>query len=134
MQRLISRPHDVFLDPRRDTLLLDAAVAIRSGRYEDAEKLLEPFAKVLEGDAAYLNLCGVICEARKGLQAAARFYGVAMSVDAKFEPARKNMVRMYEMKTFGCARDEVSLGDVELRAKRQVPPHRSLLRAPLASV
>src|SRR5689334_14364908 len=114
VRRLISHPHDARPDPRRDTLLLDAAVAIRSGRHEAAEKLLEPFAQTLESDATYLNLCGVICEAQKNLQSASRFYGLAMSIDSKFEPARKNMVRMYELNTFGCARDEVSLGDVEL--------------------
>ena len=134
LRRVITRRCDTPTDPRRDTLLLDAAVAIRSGRCGDAERLLEPFANVLDGDAMYLNLCGVICESRKDLQGASRFYGLAMSVDSKFEPAQQNMVRIYEMNTFGCARNELSLGDVELRAKRQVPQHHATLRAGLAAV
>ena len=134
LRRLITRREACSSDPRRDTLLLDAAVAIRRGRCEEAEKLLEPFANVLDGDAMYLNLCGVICESRKDLQGASRFYGLAMSVDSKYEPAQQNMVRIYELNTFGCARNELSLGDVELRAKRQVPQHHATIRARLAAV
>jgi len=134
LRRLIGHSYHTPRNPRRDTLLLDAAVAIRSGRYDQAEELLEPFNNVLDRDATFLNICGVICEGRKDLQGASRFYGLAMSVDSNFEPARKNMVRMYELNNFGCARDEVSLGDVELRAKRQVPQHHAALRARLAAV
>jgi hypothetical protein len=134
LARLFAGPHVPQPDSRRDTILLDAAVAIRGRRYKDAAELLDQFVNVLDGDALYFNLCGVTCESRHDWQAAARFYGLAMSINPRLEPARLNMRRMYELNTFGSARDAVSLGDVELRARRQVPQHRAPLRARIVAV
>ena len=129
VQRWIAGKQDAPADSRRDTILLDAAVAIRGRRYNDAAELLDRFVNVLDGDALFRNLCGVIWESRNDPRGASRFYGLAMSIDPHFQPARLNMRRMYEINTFGCARDAVSLGDIELRAQRQVPASGSLVRS-----
>ncbi len=108
-------------DARRDVIILDAAVALRSGQYERAAAILGPFRSVLACDPAYLNLMGVICELEGQWKHATRFYGLAISVDPQYEPARQNMQRIYELNTFGRTDHAVRLGDTELRRCRQVP-------------
>jgi len=116
--RRFSRPPS---DARRDAIILDAAVALRSGQYERAASILSPFRSVLACDPAYLNLMGVICELEGRWKPAARFYGLAISMDPQYEPARHNMQRVYELNTFGRTERAVRLGDTELRSCRQVP-------------
>ena len=102
----------------RDSLLLDACVSLRAGRVNDASAMLSPHRSVLARDAGYLNLLGVVCEVRRQWKLARRFYGVAMSVDSRHEPAQLNMRRMYELYTFGRSREPLALGDLELRRSR----------------
>lgn len=104
----------------RDTLLLDAAVAIRAGRVDDAADLLAPHGTVLPCDPAYLTLLGVICETRKQWPLARRFYGVAISIAPRYAPAQQNMRRLYELHTFGRSRETLALGDAELRRDRSL--------------
>jgi hypothetical protein len=52
-------------NPERDSLVLDAAVALRAGRVEAATALLAPHSGALACDPAYLNLMGVCCELRR---------------------------------------------------------------------
>ena len=108
---------------KRDTLVLDAAVALRGGRVEDASNLLSPHSGVLTRDAAYLNLLGVVCEARRQWTLARRFYGFAISVNSKYAPAQQNMRRLYELYTFGRSRVSVALGDGDLRFNRALDTH-----------
>src|SRR2546423_14269267 len=56
----------------RDSLLLDASVAIRAGRVDDASDLLAPHAAVLASDPAYLNLLGIVWEVRRQWRLARR--------------------------------------------------------------
>ena len=105
-------------NPARDSLLLDACVALRAGRADAAAALLSPHGGTLGADAAYLNLLGVACEVRQKWKLARRCYGVAMSVDPRYEPAQRNMRRMYELYTFGSSREPLALGDLELRRSR----------------
>ena len=105
----------------RDSLLLDASVAIRGGRLEVASGLLAPQGGILASDPAYLNLVGVVCEAQGQWQMARRFYGVAISVAPRFAPAQQNMRRLYELYTFGRSQEPLALGDVDLRRDRTVP-------------
>ena len=122
--RLIRCAHGRPTDARWDTILLDAAVAIRGGRFERAADMLEPFTRAMGSDAAFLNLQGIICEFRKQWENARRFYGLAMSVDPQFQPARQNIQRLYELTTFGHTRETANLGDVELRASRHLRPEK----------
>jgi hypothetical protein len=106
----------------RDSLLLDACVAIRAGRVDDAAELLRPHAAALANDAAYLNLLGVVCELRRQWRLSRRFYGLALSGTPRYTPAHRNLRRYYELSTFGRSREPVALGDVELRRDRTLPP------------
>jgi hypothetical protein len=112
-----------FLRPpnhRRDTLILDAAVLIRSGQLQGAYDLLSLYDRVFTCDPAYLNLLGVINEARGAISIARRFYGVAICSDPSYQPAQMNMRRLYELDTFGHTNLCACLGDVELRTHRAV--------------
>lgn len=104
----------------RDSLLLDACVALRAGRADDAAALLAPQGRELGSDAAYLNLLGVACEVRREWKVAKRCYGVAISVGPHYEPAQRNMRRIYELYTFGRSDITLDLGDAELRRDRAV--------------
>jgi hypothetical protein len=105
---------------RRDTIVLDAAVAVRGARFGDAATILRDDDANLTSDPACLNLMGVISEARGNWKAARRFYGMAMSLDPSYRPARHNMSRLYELATFGQSLKTIDLGDVELRATRRL--------------
>jgi hypothetical protein len=106
---------------RRDSLILDAAVALRAGQSDRAYELLTAYDRVLTADPAYLNLLGVIFEIREDLATARRFYCLANCVDADYLPARQNARRIYELLTFGSTALAISLGDAELRAHRALP-------------
>jgi len=106
---------------RRDSLILDAAVALRLGHVDCAYELLTAYDRVLTADPAYLNLLGVFFEIRKNLKTARRFYNLACCVEPKYQPARQNQRRVYELLTFGSTTVPVSLGDAELRTHRTVP-------------
>jgi hypothetical protein len=109
-------------DQRRDSVILDAAVFIRMGYLQRAHDALSSHDRVLSSDPAYLNLLGVINEARNQRSIARRFYGIAICSDPSFMPAQLNMRRMYELDTFGHTQVTVSLGDVELRSHRALSP------------
>jgi hypothetical protein len=109
-------------DQRRDSVILDAAVLIRMGHFQRAHDALSSYDRVFTSDPAYLNLLGVINEARDQRSIARRFYGIAICSDPSFMPAQLNMRRIYELDTFGHTQLPVSLGDVELRAHRALSP------------
>ena len=116
--RLVNGPPAAPRSPGRDSLILDAAVALRAGRVDDAAALLAPHAAALARDTAYLNLFGVACELRHEWRLARRFYGVAISVDPAYPPAQQNMRRLYELDRFGRSNLPPALGDAELRRNR----------------
>jgi hypothetical protein len=89
------------VDHRRDSVLLDAAVAIRGGDVQRAEELLGSLGKMLRRNPVYLNLCGVLCEMRGKVKRAKRFYGMAFGADPKYQPAERNIRRLYELSVFG---------------------------------
>ena len=62
-------------------------------------------------DAAYFNLLGVLYEARRERRLARKFYGKAIAADGKYEPAQRNMRRLYELQTFGRSQEPATLGD-----------------------
>jgi hypothetical protein len=106
---------------RRDSLVLDVAVALRLGQADRAYELLTAYDRVLTADPAYLNLLGVIFEIRKNPATSRRFYSLACCVDPHYSPAKQNLRRIYELLTFGTTALAVSLGDAELRAHRTLP-------------
>jgi tetratricopeptide (TPR) repeat protein len=101
-----------------DTLLLDAAVAIRNNRLDDASAILDPYYRFLVGDAAYLNLLGVIAERRKEFATAMELYKIAINVDSTFLPARHNLRGIAEARIAYWKPRNAALGDREIRARR----------------
>lgn len=85
--------------------------ALRLAQFTDAETLLMKVADLALNDAAYFNLLGVLYEARHQWHLARKLYGKAIRADKRYEPAQTNMRRIYELHTFGKARDPISLGD-----------------------
>jgi CheY-like chemotaxis protein len=85
--------------------------ALRLAEYADAETLLMKAADLAVKDAAYFNLLGVLYEARRERRLARKFYGKAIAADGHYEPAQKNMRRLYELETFGRSREPATLGD-----------------------
>lgn len=85
--------------------------ALRMAKYTDAETLLMKAADIAVKDAAYFNLLGVLYEARRQWRLAKKFYGKSIAADKRYEPAQKNMRRIYELNTFGRSKEAVTLGD-----------------------
>ena len=104
--------------PRRLLVLRDALVAICEGRWNDAENTLTMDGATEPRDAVFLNLLGVVCQARQQWKQAKRFFGRAMRV-RHFVPAEQNLRRIYELETFGKTELNVSLIDESTVAELQ---------------
>jgi hypothetical protein len=53
----------------------------------------------------------VLYESRREWRLARKFYGKAIGLDSHYEPAQKNLRRLYELKQFGRSQEPVALGD-----------------------
>jgi len=84
---------------------------LRLAKYTDAETLLMKAADLSHKDAAYFNLLGVLYESQRQWRLARKFYGKAIAADKRYEPAQRNMRRLYELTQFGSSREPVTLGD-----------------------
>lgn len=94
--------------------LLRACRAIRLADYDTAESALAASVSIwpdVEHYAAYLNLLGVIREARHEWRDARYWYRRAVAADKRYEPTQQNLRRIYELYTFGKSREPFALGD-----------------------
>lgn len=94
-----------------EAVLDRARKALRLAKYTDAESLMMKAADLAHHDAAYFNLLGVLYEAQRQWRLAKKFYGKAIAEDKSYEPAQKNMRRIYELERFGKSNEAVTLGD-----------------------
>jgi DNA-binding response OmpR family regulator len=85
--------------------------SLRLANYTDAEALLMKAADLAHRDAAYFNLLGVLYESQRKWNLAKKFYGKAIAFSKDYEPAQKNMRRIYELERFGKSIESVTLGD-----------------------
>jgi DNA-binding response OmpR family regulator len=86
--------------------------ALRAEDMATAESLLMRVADLSGGrGAAYFNLLAVLYEVQGNWRLAKKFYGKAIHADRQYEPAQKNMRRMYELESFGATKQVVALGD-----------------------
>src|SRR4051812_37655550 len=88
------------LDPAL-AILAEALIDVCNGNWDHAAETLSRNPKAMSRSAAYLNLIGVVCQARRQWRRARRFYGKAMRCDRSYAPAEQNMRRIYELFTFG---------------------------------
>lgn len=100
-------------------IVREALLAIVAGEWDRAAGALASNPAATIGDAASLNLIGVVCQARGQWRRARRFYGKAMRADRSYAPAEQNMRRIYELFTFGTTNLPIALIDqatlIELR-------------------
>src|SRR5208282_5413328 len=79
---------------------------------DGAQALLETAALRRNQQAAeYYNLLGVLYEAQRQWRLARKCYGKAIAADKHYDPAQRNMRRIYELYTFGKSEQGVVLGD-----------------------
>jgi FixJ family two-component response regulator len=71
-------------------------------------KALELNAKSAEA----FNLAGVLAEVLEDYDKAKKYYGQAIKLDKKYEPAQQNMRRLFEVDHFGSSKEPVSLGEI----------------------
>jgi hypothetical protein len=95
----------------RELVLGDALLAVCEGDWAAADDALTRGADLTRGDAACLNLRGVVCEARGQWARARRFYGKAVRADRGYLPAEQNVRRCYELETFGKTRLPPAVAD-----------------------
>ena len=70
-------------------------------------KALELNAKSAEA----FNLAGVLAEVLEDYDKAKKYYGQAIKLDKKYEPAQRNMRRLFEVDHFGSSKEPVNLGE-----------------------
>jgi DNA-binding response OmpR family regulator len=70
-------------------------------------KALELNAKSPEA----FNLAGVLAEVLEDYDKAKKYYGQAIKLDKKYEPAQQNMRRLFEVDNFGSSKEPVNLGE-----------------------
>jgi CheY-like chemotaxis protein len=86
--------------------------SLRTADFENAEALLMKAAdRKQTSSAEYYNLLGVLYEAQRQWRLARKCYGKAIAADKHYDPAQKNMRRLYELNTFGKSEQGVVLGD-----------------------
>jgi hypothetical protein len=124
-----SRPPTVEppLQGRYD-VLARAASALRRGDLREVERLANAAGGLSAGDAARLNLLGVVSEALGRAGEARRLYGKAMRADRAFLPAQQNLRRLYELQALGRTTCPVAVGDTRtdlwLARRTRLPPRR----------
>ena len=99
------------LDGGYEAVLTRVRKALRLAQYTDAESLIMRAADLAGKDPAYFNLLGVLYESQRQWRLARKFYGKAIACDKGYEPAQRNMRRIYELEQFGTSREAVTLGD-----------------------
>ena len=61
--------------------------------------------------AEAFNLTGVLFEMKEDYDRAKKYYGQAIKLDKRYEPAQQNMRRIFELFNFGSSKEPVALGD-----------------------
>jgi len=68
-------------------------------------------AMELDGNAEAFNLAGVLFEMQEDYERAKKYYGHAIKLDKRYEPAQQNMRRLYELFNFGSSKEPFNLGE-----------------------
>lgn len=85
--------------------------ALRRGKFITAEATLMKAGTISDTDPCFMNLAGVLHEAHGRAASARNFYRKALTVDAGYEPAQRNLKRLDQFEENGDTRMEVDLGD-----------------------
>jgi DNA-binding NtrC family response regulator len=101
-----ARPRDDF-----DSHILTAQRLLNLRDFARAQKHLVRALELNDKSAEAFNLAGVLFEMKKDYDRARKYYGQAIKLDKRYEPAQQNMRRIFELFHFGSSKEPVALGD-----------------------
>lgn len=106
-------PEPTLPAPKRDDFDTHIVTAKRLLNLQDFAGAKEHLIRALELDnsAEGFNLAGVLFEMQEDYDRAKKYYGQAMKLDKKYEPAQQNMRRIFELFNFGSSKEPFAMGD-----------------------
>ncbi len=93
-----------------DTYIVTAKRMLNLQDFAGAKKHLIR-ALDMKGTAEAFNLAGVLFEMQEDFDRAKKYYGHAIKLDKRYEPAQQNMRRIYELLHFGSSKEPFNLGE-----------------------
>jgi DNA-binding NtrC family response regulator len=79
--------------------------------FSRAQKHLVRALELNDKSAEAFNLTGVLFEMKEEYDRAKKYYGQAIKLDSRYEPAQQNMRRIFELFSFGSSKEPVALGE-----------------------
>jgi DNA-binding NtrC family response regulator len=116
VSEVVSR-HETSATPRvppRDDFDSHIVTAQRLLNLQDFTRAKKHLVRALElndKSAEAFNLTGVLFEMQEDYDRAKKYYGQAIKLDKRYEPAQQNMRRIFELFQFGSSKEPVALGD-----------------------
>ena len=110
----ILKRHNGQDEPSAETFSAHIVAAKRCPNLRAFAKARLHLVKALElnsKSAEAFNLAGVLAEVLEDYDKAKKFYGQAIKLDKRYEPAQQNMRRLFEVDHFGSSKEPVSLGE-----------------------
>jgi DNA-binding response OmpR family regulator len=107
-------PESAVPEPKRDDFDTHIVTAQRLLNLQDFAGAKEHLIRALElndKSAEAFNLGGVLFEMQEDYHRAKKYYGKAIKLDKRYEPAQQNMRRIYELFQFGSSKEPFALGD-----------------------
>jgi CheY-like chemotaxis protein len=92
-------------------VLHQVRIALRAGKFKEAEASLMTAAPIADGDPAFFNLAGVLQESYGRLDSACKFYQKATAANRAYQPAHRNLKRIGEIRRYGKSKKTVCFGD-----------------------
>lgn len=100
--------------PPRDDFLSHIVTAQRLLNFRDFAQAKKHLVRALElnrKSKEAFNLTGVLFEMQEDYDSAKKYYGHAIKLDKRYEPAQQNMRRLYELFQMGSSTEPIALGD-----------------------
>jgi DNA-binding response OmpR family regulator len=99
-------PRDDF-----DSHIVTAQRLLNLRDFGRAQKHLVRALELNDKSAEAFNLTGVLFEMKEDYDHAKKYYGQAIKLDKRYEPAQQNMRRIFELFQFGASVEPFSLGE-----------------------
>jgi DNA-binding response OmpR family regulator len=99
-------PRDDF-----DSQIVTAQRLLNLRDFSRAQKHLIRALELNDKSAEAFNLTGVLFEMKGDYDRAKKYYGQAIKLDKRYEPAQQNMRRIFELFSFGSSKEPVALGE-----------------------
>jgi DNA-binding response OmpR family regulator len=101
-----AQPRDDF-----DSHIVTAQRLLNLRDFGRAKKHLIRALELNDKSAEAFNLTGVLFEMQEDYDRAKKYYGQAIKLDKRYEPAQQNMRRIFELFNFGSSKEPVALGE-----------------------